>query len=302
MTEYTLLNAETREAVDQELLTVEQEAELSKLILNGEEAKTRLETGCPPFTAGERPELELAVFDGKWAFERLVLANLRLAWKLANEAARKNPGSINEGKDYEQAAYIALCECARTFDWRYGVHFSTYAWPRIRQMMIRENAYNAFAMRLSEDLLYKVTRMHTFLEGHTVEEAAEELGMTVEQIFKLKAATTSGASLEEPVDPDGMECELGEMLADETALTGRDIEERIQLEGDIEWLYACLEELPELEHDLICKRFGLCGETPHKYSQLTGFSAKTVGGVQKQIMAILRRMRESEYDILPLAG
>lgn len=301
MTEQTLYDI-TLTVTDTALLTAEQEKELSRLIQAGTEAGKRLESGCPSFTEEERAELERTDYDGRLAYEHLVTANQRLACKLANEAARKNPGGIDEVRDYEQTAFIALCECARTFDWRYGVRFSTYAYQRVKQALIRENAQTAYAVRVPEDLLYKVNSMRALLATQTADEAAREMGMTVDQLFKLKAATTSGASLNAPLNSDELECELGDLIADETALTGQEIEELLFEEEDMEWLYEWLEKLSEREHDLICKRFGLCGEEPHKLAELTGVTAKTAGGVQKQISAILRRLRENYIDRLPLAA
>ncbi len=295
MTEQEFFDAVEETINGKELLTAEQENKLSQKILAGAEAGRILNSRCSSIREEQRAELEQAVWEGERCFDILVLANLRLARKFANEAGRKNPGRVNETADYEQTAAVVLCECARTFDWKRKVRFSTYVYRRISQALIRENSRVAYQMRIPEELIYIVGKLNANLDTHGIRETARKMDLTEGQIAKLISATKKGPSLDEPIDSDEMEAELNEVIADASAQTGHDIEDLIQMEEDIKWLYKGLQNLKKWERDLICMRFGLCGKEPHKLNELTGTTAQTVAGVQKQITSILRKMK-ADYD------
>ena len=72
------------------VLSADEEIELSKRILAGEAAKTTLST-TENLTQADRTTLEQTARDGDLAYEQLVLSNMPRASKIAAEAFRKNP-------------------------------------------------------------------------------------------------------------------------------------------------------------------------------------------------------------------
>lgn len=65
---------------------------------------------------------------------RLVLDNLRLAWKFSHKFQAENGGDLN---DYYSCACMGLTEAARSFDPSRGAQFSTLAVISIRRWIFR---------------------------------------------------------------------------------------------------------------------------------------------------------------------
>ena len=282
------------------LLTAEEEIDLSKRILAGAAAKKALSrNGC--LTEAERADLRRAAEDGEAAHEQLFTANIPLAKKIAYETWFNSPVSVNELEDYRQIAMLNLSEAARTFDWRYGCRFSTWAYKRISQAMLRENSRNGYLLRVPEDQLRRLSELKRLMETEGIDKAAKTLGMSREDADRLLLATNPGISLNAPVNADDPDIEFGDLFPDPCAMTIADIEEKIDLESDIRRLRAAMVLLPAAERELLEKRMGYHGE-PMTLRELTGgIYGKTTGSVQKRQIKAESHLREI-FNSLPLAG
>lgn len=292
-------NYDRKSAGSIEMLNLEEEQELSKRILAGEEAKKELACSGEMGEA-EKTSLLQIIDEGERAYDRLVLANQPRAAKIAAEAYRKNPHGLNDFDDYQQTAMNVICRCARTYDWRKGFRFGTYVYRSLKNEMIRENARNGYSLRISEEDLPIMNDFLQWVEKYGIHGAASAFGMKYDEAVGLLLAIKVKKSLDEPVDVDGTDTELGDLIADEDVMTSVDVEEKIDLEIKCEKMRAAFSALPEKESILLKGRvIGSDGDIV-PLREFVGTVAKSISGVQKKQIAAVEHLREL-YISLPRA-
>lgn len=294
-------STQTEDAVfcGRDRLSADEEINLSKQILAGEDAKRTLSHNRN-IPEEERSALQALIDEGESAYETLVLANQPRAAKIAAETVRKNPFGLNDFEDYMQTAMKVICKCARTFDWKAGCRFGTYVHRSLQNEMMRENAKTEFNMRIPEENLARLSSLKRLCENKSIEEAAQELSMTTEEAVKLLLAGSPAKSLYQPVNEDSSDMDLGETLCDETVLTTEEIDNLIDLQNQIKILYMALSELSDIERDLLLGRMGFNSD-PLPMKAFVGKTAKSISGVQKKQIAAVKHLREI-YFSLPMAG
>ena len=282
-----------------EMLSFEEEQDLSKKILAGEEAKKVL-ADSGEMGEAEKTSLLQIINEGERAYDRLVLANQPRASRIAAEAYRKNPNGLNDFDDYKQTAMKVICRCARTYDGRKGFRFGTYVYRSLQNEMIRENARNGYALRISEEDLSIMNDFLQLVEKSGIQGAASELGMKYDEAVGLLLAIKVKKSLDEPAENDDSDLELGELIADMDVLTSEDVEEKIDLEIMCEKMRAAFSALPEKESLLLKGRIiGSDGDIlPLRV--FVGTVAQSTSGVQKKQIAAVKHLREL-YISLPRA-
>ena len=283
-------------AFSNEGLTFEEEIELSKKILAGEAAKRALAGKGAPGEK-ERTALDEAVRDGERAYERLVLANLPRAVKIAVSTWKKNRFGLNDVEDYRQTALKVICTCARTYDWRTGCRFGTYVHNCLRNEMLRENARTGYALRIPEEELCRLNGLRRLKDEGKMGTLTGKAGKSAE---KLLSSAGFCKSLEEPVSREEGDTEFGEMIADPAALTAEMIEDDIAARSRTAKLMDALAALPEDEQDLLRGRMGFDGE-PRPLKAYVGVYARSISGVQKKQLAAEKHLREI-YEGLPEGG
>ena len=282
-----------------EMLSFEEEQDLSKKILAGEDAKKEL-ADCGEMSEAKKTSLLQIIDEGERAYDRLVLANQPRASKIAAEAYRKNPHGLNDFDDYLQTAMKVICRCARTYDWKKGFRFGTYVFRSLNNEMIRENARNGYALRVSEEDLQVMKDFLQQVEKCGIQGAADALGMGHNEAVGLLLAVKMKKSLNEPADSDDSDTELGELIADEDVMTSADVEEKIDLEIMSEKMQAAFSALPDNESFLLKGRIiGSDGET-QPLRTFVGKVAQSTSGVQKKQIAAIKHLREL-YISLPRA-
>lgn len=280
-------------------LSFKEEKELSRRIHSGAAARKALLSGAD-LSDAERAEKQRLAEEGDAAYDQLVAANIPLAMKTALKTWRLNPSGLNDFEDYRQTALRAICEAAWTFDWRRGCRFSTWAWQQIMQAMIRENALTSYGLRIPEENLYRIGELKRRTEISSLDEAAAEMDLTAAAAGKLLIAAASCRSFQEPVSAEDPETELGEMITDAAALSAEEIEERIDMENEIERLMKAFSGLSEEEQTLLKGRMGFDGQVvPLK--DYVGVCSKSISGVQKKQIAAEKHLRKL-LQALPLAG
>ena len=262
------LGAYLREIGRGTLLTKEQEIELAKQIERGSDAARR----------------------------RMTEANLRLVVSIA----KKYQGRGMPLLDLIQEGNVGLMRAVAKFDHRRGFKFSTYATWWIRQAVLRAIGDQARTIRLpihigdqTNKLLRVTDRLRDSLgRPATDDEIAEELGLTVEEVEGLRAASRDTVSLETPIGDEG-DTELGHLLEDATAESPANA----ALESDLkDQVHDALRTLAARERRVIQLRFGLVDGHQRALDEVArrmGTSRETVRQLERHALDKLRRTGRS---------
>ncbi len=273
-----------------ELLTAEEEVDLSKRRQAGMEAHERLRSTAR-LTPSERARLRRIQLDGQRAHEHMIEANLRLVVSVAKRFLGRGLSML----ELIQEGNLGLIRGVEKFDHTRGYKFSTYATWWIRQALTRGTANKARTVRLPvhvHEMVAKIRRAELELLQTTGDEPTEAtvgemLGLTEERVRELKRASRPISSLDTPVGEDG-DATLGDLVADDEALDPGDAagESMIRIEID-----AALEELEERERDVLMLRYGLLDGTCHTLEDIGerhGVTRERIRQIEKQTLAKLR--------------
>ena len=128
-----------RSTLRRDLLTAQDERELSKAIEAGRAARKRIDAG------DARPDDHELVERGAEARSHFIEANIRLVQSIANRFSV--PAHLDR-EDIVQDGMIGLEKAVEKFDWRRGYKFSTYATWWIRQSIQRGLEASATTIRI----------------------------------------------------------------------------------------------------------------------------------------------------------
>ena len=120
-----------------------------------------------------------------------------------------------------------------------------------------------------------------------------------EILMFLRKASNKGTdiSIDEPlnVDWDGNELLLSDILA-----TGENtVSESLEKEDEIRCLMQSISKLEPREQQIICMRFGLCGNreyTQKEVADLLGISQSYISRIEKKIISVLKKSLEKENN------
>jgi RNA polymerase primary sigma factor len=254
-----------RQARTHKLLTAQEEIELSKRI--------------------ERGDLD--------AKNRMINANLRLVVS----QARRYQGHGLPLEDLIQEGMLGLIRAVEKFDWRKGFKFSTYGTLWIRQAIQRGLQNSGRTIRVPVHVAQrqvKVRKVEAELalklgREPTDEEIAAVAELPIEQVAESRELSRGLSSLDQPIGDDG-EASLGDLLpsdrpepSEEVAVTMRDRQ-----------VAEVVDRLPELEREVIRRRFGLHGDEPRTVRQTgadLGISAAQAGELERRA---LRRLADND--------
>jgi RNA polymerase primary sigma factor len=274
------------EAVDEEVRSETRETSRANLVVYLKEIGA-----IPLLSREDERELARRVRVGDEAAKaRMVEANLRLVVQIARRYLNRGlplPDLIEEGN-------LGLIRAVEKFDPDRGTRFSTYATWWIRHAIVRALANQARTIRLPvhiEQMLGRLAKeqrrlVQEFGRPPTIEELAQALGTTSEQVIELEEIRQHPVSLDAPVGEG--KASLSEIVPDTASDPSAALTHLFHERAD---LVSVLDDLAVNERAVLRRRFGLEGAPPQTLEaigQSMGLSRERVRQIES---AALRKLR-----------
>ncbi len=277
------------------LLTAEQEVALAKRMEAGRNAKRRLSKG-EKLSPDERQQLTEVIRDGKAAQEHLIKANSRLVVSVAKKYVGRGVPFL----DLIQEGNIGLIRAVKKFDYRRGYKFSTYATWWIRQAVTRAIADQGRTIRVPVHMYEQINRLarvsrqlvQELGRDPTVEEIAEELGVSPKKVERTIKVSQRPLSLEMPVGEED-DSFLGDFIEDSEAPSPTDQASQQLLRDQIEDIFV---SLTPREVRILQLRFGLVdgySYTLEEVGKKFGVTRERIRQIEAQALGRLRHPSRS---------
>ncbi len=243
----------------------------------------------PLLSSDEEIELAKRILDGdKEAKSRLCQANLRLVVSIAKRWANTNSLSF---LDLIQEGNMGLLRAVEKFDYTKGFRFSTYATWWIKQAITRAIADQSRTIRLPVHMVETINRYgrtvrqltQKLSREPTLEEIAEEMGISENKVVEIQKSALDPVSLETPIGEEE-DSKMSDFIEDESAKSPMEVASQKLLH---EQLLSVIETLTPREQQVIRERYGL----------IDG-KAKTLEEVGKEFSVTRERIRQIEAKAL----
>jgi RNA polymerase primary sigma factor len=277
------------------LLTAEQEVSLAKRMEAGRNAKRRMSKNGE-LGLDERERLRSTIRDGQAAQEHLIKANSRLVVSVAKKYVGRGVPFL----DLIQEGNIGLIRAVKKFDYRRGYKFSTYATWWIRQAVTRAIADQGRTIRVPVHMYEQINRLarvsrqlvQELGRDPTVEEIAEELGVSPKKVERTIKVSQRPLSLEMPVGEED-DSFLGDFIEDSDAPSPTDQASQQLLRDQIEDIFG---SLTPREVRILQLRFGLVdgySYTLEEVGKKFGVTRERIRQIEAQALGRLRHPSRS---------
>lgn len=247
------------------LLTAEQEVELARRIEIGLLAGRLLDDGAEPADA---PLLERVRDEGTAAFARMVRANLRLVFNIAQRFGAAELSTL----DRIQFGNLGLIHAVEKFDFTVGTKFSTYATHWIKQSIRRGTADEGRLIRLPVHVQEALAR------------GTAPRGRRAEELPRAWCSIDDLAALE----ADGLPCRDG--------LVDTSLEHLFDTADARELICALLSVLSAKEQFVLRSRFGL--EGPHEQGMTLDEIGRLLGVTRERVRQIQKKALDALTELV----
>ena len=219
----------------------------------------------------------------KQAAETLILENSGLIWSIA----RRYMGRGVETDDLYQLGCLGFLKAIDGFDLEFGTQFSTYAVPKISgeiRRFLRDDGAVKVSRGLKEQsaaikgMRGKLTSL--FGREPTIQEIADQLGLSPEEIAIAETATAATESIQQENGEDGFTLE--------NILTDTESEEKLVERIAVRQV---VESLPEREKMVIQLRY-YHGLTQQRVAKVMNVSQVQVSRIEKKALEKLREFMQ----------
>lgn len=253
----------------------------------------------PLLSASEERELARRKDMGdEAAKQRLICSNLRLVVSIA----KRYTGHGLDLGDLVQEGSIGLMRAIEKFEWQKGFKLSTYATWWIRQSISRALADQGRTIRVPVHKVEKLNRLRRVNRElsqklgrePTLEEAAERMGESVEELEHLRGISQDPVSLEQKVGSEG-DTPLGDLIEDDSAV-GPDA--TIMDSAVEEAVDKLLEGLHVREQQVMRLRYGIGGEEPRTLEEIAiklGITRERVRQIESETAKRLKSSPDSAH-------
>jgi RNA polymerase primary sigma factor len=250
-------------------------------------------------TPTEEVELAKRIKDGdQVALEKLVNANLRFVVSVAKQY--QNQGLtlgdlINEGN-------LGLIKAAQRFDETRGFKFISYAVWWIRQSILQSLADQSRLVRLPLNKVGSLSKISTaaaqleqkFEREATTEEIAELLDIPTEEVESTLSSSGRHLSIDAPISDDEDTTLLTLLQNNQEPNPDRGLlHESLQRE-----IGRVMSILSDKEQEILVLYFGLNGNIPHSYEDISDKVGLTRERVRQIKEKALRKLRKSSKSTL----
>jgi len=283
-----------RESACHKLLTPEHERSLTEAVRRGYLARHRL-AHSRSLTDATQHKLKEMIEQADQARENLVRANARLVISIA----RRYQSLGLPLMDLIQEGNIGLLRAIDRFEPARGLRLSTYATWWVRQAINRAVANQARTVRLPaylQDRLYRMQRTVQDLEQTlgrhaNVEELAEVLEISPDQVHWMHVASEPVVSLDDPINGEDDESPIAQ-LEDTTVVPLDELVARRLLHESME---RALDELPARYAMVLRMRYGMDGDRPRTLeyiAQKLDLSRERVRQIERDAFTRLRMQKD----------